>query len=221
MFDSLTFMELRERFLRLTQREQLMFVLVLSAALYFVFDFLVFQPQKQREQALLDSQSALNAQAVVLSAQVSVADRVINENLEQKQLDYQRLKKQAEQLEAVVASVMPETPRMRGLIGDILGASKSKIKVASIKTLPVKTLFGQAPAPAPANASTASAGGPIYKHGLDIELRGSYLDLMTYMRDLEEVNPKLYWSNASLSSGNYPETIFRVSLFMLSAQSKF
>ena len=214
MFDNLSFAEMREKFQLLSQREQLLIVLVLGAALYFLFDFLVFRPQTQRTQALLDSQQSIQSQVVALSAQLASAEQVATDNLEQRQLDYQRLKKQVELIDAMASSVTPDAPNMRSLIGEILGAQKARISPVVVKTLPVKMLVqGDTK-----GASTVQAA--LYRHGVDIELHGSYIDLLTYLRGLEDAHPKLYWSNATLNAGTYPENTMRVSLFLLSAQSK-
>lgn len=214
MFDNFSFAEMREMFQQRTQRERLMILLVLGAALYFLFDFLVFRPQTQRTQALLDSQQSIQSQVVALSAQLASAEQVANDNLEQRQLDYQRLKKQVDLLDAMASSVTPDAPHVRSLISEILGAQKTRISPVAVKTLPVKMLVqGDA-------KGASSVQGAVYRHGVDIELHGSYLDLLTYLRSLEDAHPKLYWSNATLNAGTYPENTMKVSLFLLSAQSK-
>jgi MSHA biogenesis protein MshJ len=210
-----SFSELRDRFSRLSQREQLLMVLVVGAALYFLVDALVYMPQQERMQALITQRHQLQSQVLVLSAEIAAVERTRAENLEQKERDYQRLKKQAALLERVSASLGGEAYPVRALLGEVLGTRQERVTAVGVRTVPAK------PMPAVNRAPGQGAALPaMFKHGADLELRGRYLDLVTYLRDLEERYPRLFWSNATLSAdGSTPESTLRVSVFMLSTQS--
>jgi MSHA biogenesis protein MshJ len=217
MLTNFTYLDLRDKWLRLSRREQLLVTLVLGAAAYFLVDALVFAPQARREQALLDQQKILQAQVLALSAEIAAVDKNKVDNLAQKKVDYLLLKKQAALLESLVQSVTTDAPKIRNLMTEMLDATSTRVKVTAIKTLPVKALAG-ASKPQAVGAAQLGVGG-VYKHGLEIELRGSYLDLMDFLTRVETANPKLLWSTASLTAGTYPENTMRVSVFLLSTQS--
>lgn len=221
MLENFSLSDLRDKWLRLSRREQLLVALVLGAAIYFLVDALVFAPQARREQALLDKQKVLQTQIVVLSAEIAAVDKSRGDNLAQKKADFLLLKKQAALLENLVQSVATDAPKVKNLMAEMLGTRSSRVKVASIKTVPAKALALQGKPQAGAGAAPAAVGtvGAVYKHGLEIELRGSYLDLTSFLTSMEEANPKLLWSNATLTSGVYPENTLRVSVFLLSTQS--
>jgi MSHA biogenesis protein MshJ len=223
MTASFSLSDLRDKFQRLTQREQLLVVLVLAAALYFLIDALVFTPQNRREQDLLDSQKALQSQLLVLSAEMTAVSHARAEDTAQKQAQLQRLKNQSAQLDALAGSVTAATPGIRRLVTEVLGAQPQRVQVVAVRTLPVKALLPSAGAPAAAGAVASApasvTASPVYKHGVDIELRGNYLDLMGYLRSIEAAHPGLLWSNATLTADRYPENTLRVSVFLLSTQS--
>lgn len=216
--------ELRDKWRGLSHREQWMVALVLGAAIYLLVDALVFTPQTRREKALQDSQQQLQSQLVVLAADMAAVDKTRVDNLAKAQAEHALIKQQAAELEGLVQSVSLDEPKIKGLMAGMLGSKSSRVKVAAIKTLPVKPLAAAAKAPA-AGAAPASgppkvlSAGSVYKHGLEIELRGSYLDLMAFLTSMEEANPRLLWSNATLTAGTYPENTLRVSVFLLSTQA--
>lgn len=212
MFANFSISDLRDRFQQLSMREQLLVVVVLGAAVYFLVDALVFASQKQRQNDIETELTALQSQMKVLSAQMSVVERTRADELEQKEQEYRTLKQQVTQLDAVSANVSLEAPKIGKLVGDVVGSAPSRVRTVGIKTVPVQKLF------APKAVGSSAAGPTIYKHGLDIELRGSYLDLLNYLNKLEDAHAKLFWSNATFSAGTYPDNTLRASVFMLSTQ---
>jgi MSHA biogenesis protein MshJ len=207
--------DVRDRFQQLSVREQWLVIVVLGAAIYFLIDALVFVSQKQRGQNIDNELQVLQSQMVVLGAEMKVVERTRADELEQKERELRRLKQQVAQLDAVVGSVSAEAPRIGKLVGDVLGAAPVRVRVVGIKTLPVKTLFAPK---ASAPGASSPAQSMVYKHGLDIELRGNYLDLLKYINQLEETHSKLFWSNAAITAGVYPDNTLRATVFMLSTQ---
>lgn len=211
--------DVRDKFLRLTQREQLLVVGVVVAALYFSFDALVFANQKAREQVLVEKQKAAQAQVLVLSTQIAAIERTRAEEVDQKTRELNQLKAQAEVVEQMVRSVSDQLPPIKALVGAIVDAGDATgVDLVSVKTLPVKSVQGLI-----AGSASAAKPGPaamLYKHGVELVLRGSYLDLLASLQTLEERYPKLLWSEAVLAAETYPQNTLRVTAFMLSTQPK-
>ena len=215
MFANFSLSDVRDKFQQLSMREQWLVVLVLGAALYFLVDSFVFASQNKRQQDMESELKALQTQMVVLAADMKAVERTRADELEQKEREYRTLKQQVAQLDAVTGSVTAEAPKIGKLVGDVLGAAPARVRAVGIKTIPVKTLFAQKPANSAAGAAPQQV---VYKHGLDIELRGSYLDLLKYLNLLEDAHSKLFWTNAAFTAGTYPENTLRASVFMLSTQ---
>lgn len=211
--------DVRDKFLRLTQREQLLVVGVVVAALYFSFDALVFANQKAREQVLVEKQKAAQAQVLVLSTQIAAIERTRAEEVDQKTRELNQLKAQAEVVEQMVRSVSDQLPPIKALVGAIVDAGDATgVDLVSVKTLPVKSVQGLI-----AGSASAAKPGPaamLYKHGVELVLRGGYLDLLASLQTLEERYPKLLWSEAVLAAETYPQNTLRVTAFMLSTQPK-
>jgi MSHA biogenesis protein MshJ len=123
--------------------------------------------------------------------------------------------------------VPPE--RMAPLVDAILRAN-GRLQLVSMRTLPVETISGRA-ATAPAAATTpatpaAPAADPqpdpakpadvLYRHGVEVTVRGNYLDMVDYMSALEAMPTRLFWGKAQLDVEEYPASRLTLTLYTLS-----
>jgi MSHA biogenesis protein MshJ len=61
----------------------------------------------------------------------------------------------------------------------------------------------------------------IYKHEVELVLQGNYLDMLNYMRELETMPERVYWSSSSLKVIEYPKASLRLNVFTLSLEKKW
>lgn len=69
------------------------------------------------------------------------------------------------------------------------------------------------------DASIAVATGKemlLYKHGVQITVRGSYADLMQYMTTLERLPTRMFWGMAKMNVVQYPTAELTLTLYTLS-----
>lgn len=219
MAKQISLSDVRDRLQLMSLREQLLVVGVLAAAIYLLFDVLVFKAQSLREEDLKGQQVSLHAQIAGLKTELGMMERSHAIQIEQSEREYRQLKQQVAQLDALSGSVSEQAPAVGKLVGEVLGASGAGVRAVSVKTVAGKPLsLARTAAPGQAGAPKAPAV-MLYKHGVDIELRGNYLDIMKLLRRLEDANPQLLWSSVVLSAGSYPENTLRASVFMLSKQA--
>ena len=118
--------------------------------------------------------------------------------------------------------VPPE--RMAPLVDTILRAN-ARLKLVSMRTLPVESmssLGAQAAAVAPA-ATSGQAPSPalLYRHGVEVTVRGNYLDMVDYMSALEAMPTRLFWGRAQLDVEAYPAARLTLTLYTLSLDRKW
>jgi hypothetical protein len=58
--------------------------------------------------------------------------------------------------------------------------------------------------------------GPIYKHGVEIVVSGSYGDLMAYLTELEQLPQKMLWNSVKLTVEEYPRARMTITVYTLS-----
>ncbi len=56
----------------------------------------------------------------------------------------------------------------------------------------------------------------LFKHGVQITVRGSYLDLLQYLTQLEQLPTQMYWGEASMRVEKHPEAVLSLTLYTLS-----
>lgn len=101
-----------------------------------------------------------------------------------------------------------EPNKMADLLEQVLNKN-GKLQLVALKTLPVSLLIEK--------QQDANAGQKqIFKHGVQITVRGGYLDLMQYLSALEKMPAQMFWGEASLSVEQYPDAVLTLTLYTLS-----
>jgi len=94
-----------------------------------------------------------------------------------------------------------------------------------MKTLPTTTLAearaesGKAEASKPAaKPAEAPKSGErlVYRHGMEVTVAGGYLDLLRYLRDLEQLRTQLYWGSLEIDATRYPRHTMKIVVYTLS-----
>lgn len=67
------------------------------------------------------------------------------------------------------------------------------------------------------SATAAEAPTPsLYRHGVELVLEGSYIDLLAYLRALEALPQHLLWGGLQLKVGQHPTNVLTLRLYTLS-----
>jgi len=127
----------------------------------------------------------------------------------------QQLKEQDDYLQSRTDRLV-EPGKMADLLKKVLGNNGS-LQLVELKTLPVSPLI-EPPKDAAPNPPDSQAGTQrqIFKHGVQITVRGSYLDMIRYVTALEKLPEQMFWGEASLSVEKYPDSLFTLTLYTLS-----
>jgi MSHA biogenesis protein MshJ len=230
----------------LQPRERFMAFGAVVVVLVYLASAVVFGPLARKEAAL---RSTLQQQVVTLDgidADIAAKARAYandpNDAL-RKRLGEVRAEtaRTSEELRTMQKGLVP-ADRIAPLLETILRAN-GRLKLVSLKTLPATTLTDAAapatPATAPATPAPAAAGAPaagspaagtplvvkapdlLYRHGVELTLRGSYLDMVDYMHALETLPTQLFWGKAQLDAEDYPNVRLTLTLYTLSLDPKW
>ena len=216
-------LKLAARIDALSQRERIMSFAAAAALMVFAVHMGVIGPLL-RKQELLRSQ--------VIQQQNNIAG--INEQIAQKL-------KEAEAdpdapARARLAAVREESGRLgeslramqKGLVApeqvaplleSILRAN-GRLRMVSVRTLPVEPL-GAIGAREAAGAKAAAKHELLFRHGVELAVRGSYLDMVDYMTALESLPTQLFWGKAQLEVEEYPSVRLTLTLYTLSLDEKW
>jgi MSHA biogenesis protein MshJ len=111
--------------------------------------------------------------------------------------------------------------RMVRVLEDMLNRD-SRVRLVKLRTLPVTALVEPvagsstgADAPPPASASGKNL---VYKHGLELTVEGSYLDLLEYQARLEKLPWRMFFARTSINATDYPKVLMTITLYTLSLE---
>lgn len=127
----------------------------------------------------------------------------------------QSLRSEIELIDAQVKDVhkgLVSPDRMAGVLEEMLTRNR-RVQLIALKTLPIRTLTGGEPA--------ADDRAGIYRHGVEINLEGSYLDLLDYVERLERLPWQMFWASADMDASRYPKVRFTVVVYTLSLDKKW
>ena len=231
-------LELMARIDALTLRERGLMFAAVAAVIVFIGHSAVLGPMYQEQDALrrqigqqqnnllgMDGEIAAKLQAYQVDPDAPAREKLAAIRQETATL--------GDSLLAMEHGLVPPE-RMAPLVDTILRAN-ARLKLVSMRTLPVESmsaLGGQAAATAPAAgagdtpAPAAGAGeGPapvlLYRHGVEVTVRGNYLDMVDYMSALEAMPTRLFWGTAQLDVEEYPASRLTLTLYTLSLDRKW
>jgi MSHA biogenesis protein MshJ len=104
--------------------------------------------------------------------------------------------------------------KMAELLEQVLNRN-GQLQLVELKTLPVDFLIPQA-ADTKAGAKSGDGQRQIFKHGVQISVRGGYLDMLRYLDALEKMPTQMFWGEVSLDVDQYPEAVLTLTLYTLS-----
>jgi MSHA biogenesis protein MshJ len=99
--------------------------------------------------------------------------------------------------------------KMAGLLEQVL-RSNDKLQLLELKTLPLSLLIE------PSANGKVPVAQQIYKHGVQITVRGGYMELLHYLDALEKMPTQMFWGEVSLSVEKYPDAVMTLTVYTLS-----
>lgn len=87
------------------------------------------------------------------------------------------------------------------------------LTVVSVENLPPEPLVEGGGAPA---EGQGNPGAGMYRHGLRIELTGQYPDILRYLRSLETLSWKVFWSEVQIKTEKHPVSRVTLVIYTLS-----
>ncbi len=206
-----------ERFDAMSLRERALVFLAASVMLVMLADSALFSPilikQKAYSQKIQQQQEEVRIMQLQLQAytqaQVSDSAKEKRQRLEKRRIELAALDRDAAKKQREL--VTPD--RMAQLLADILKRNPD-VELVSLRTFAANGL-SQVPG---GTSGSASDNSPVYRHGVEIVVAGSYLKLLNYVGQLERLPVKLFWGGMDLQSAVYPRVTLTLTLSTLSPE---
>lgn len=210
----------------LSLRERLLIFAGVVMLLASLFDTFLLEPVLLRQKSL---RGEVAQQQQVVEGVRAQADALALESAPNskspRRLQLEQLRRELAEGNAYLQSSrerLVEPANMAAHLRQILNKNR-RLQLMSLKTLPVSPLLEQGEPQPGARKETAKTGNrpvvqekQVYKHGVQMTMRGSYLDLLNYLTMLESLPQQMYWAKASMTVQQYPVTELTIVVYTLS-----
>lgn len=209
----------------LSLRERAMVFVAAAAAILFVVYSLMLGP-------LFAKENTLRAQIAQVRNNISGIDGEISAKLQGFSIDPDAPNRA--RLAAVKADIDTLGGKLRALEQGLVApekiaplletilAANGRLTLVSMKTLPAAAVaeasLNATPSATPAGSAPAAL---LYRHAVQVTVRGNYLDMINYMHALETLPTQLLWSSAALEVEDYPNSRLTLTLHTLSLDRKW
>jgi len=198
----------------LTLRERLF---VFAAALMVVggaWEALLAAPLEAREARASARIEETRERLAQLDEALAVAAQGIGAGMSDQFDRLRTLRRRVEESEEsvrVFTSDLVDPAQMRFVLEDLI-RRQSGLTLVRASNLEVTPLIDR-----DAESSDAAGDGPmLYRHGLVLELEGSYLDCLAYLEAVERLPWQIYWSRLALETESHPRIRITLELNTLS-----
>jgi MSHA biogenesis protein MshJ len=101
------------------------------------------------------------------------------------------------------------------LLRDVLAPGRG-LRVIALRVMPPAALSRPAPVGARQSSTPTPPSGQFYRHVIELEMTGTYLEFLKYLDDVEALPWRLAWSSVELKTLVYPQVQMRATLYTVS-----
>lgn len=211
-------------------RERVLILLIACAVVATLAQSLLLDPVlAERKRLALETQNdqaeigRMTTQVQSLARNMAVDPDVLLKarlsELEARQAQLQR------QIDAQSADLVP--PEKISAVLEKLLANSPRLQLVEIKTLPRSSInIDQGPAKQEASkagdtkreSADEKKTAVIYRYGMEVIMRGSYLDFLAYLKEIESLPVRMFWDKLNLSAKDYPNVTMRFTVYTISLE---
>ncbi|HLU76423.1 MAG TPA: hypothetical protein VKZ48_00810 [Burkholderiales bacterium] len=210
-----------ERIDAMVLRERAIVFFAAAMVMIFLFNTLLSGPvtKRQREVARQLAQQQLDTRKLQDQIQILVAQSTRDPDVERrKQID--DLKQRIAELDTRLAEKQRELvapDHVPALLEEMLRRER-RLELVGLQSLPPAPLFDASAHAGDRQDGTRVSALQVYRHGVELTVRGSYFDLLRYLDELERLPLRLYWGEVEIAGDEYPQISMKLSVYTLSLE---
>ncbi len=207
-------------------RERVMFFGAVALVLMTLLQVFLLTPVLSRRFQLSTQIAQQEDETKAIQAQIQALVRPKLQD--QDELNRDRLKSLREQMTQLdrqfeqqqLQFVAPE--KMVAMIENLIVENR-KLQLISLRNLPSTGLSPGAGAPSGAAGGQARAADErqVFRHTVELSLKGSYFDLLEYIAALEGMQQRVFWDGFELSVAEYPQSVLKLTIYTLSPEKSW
>ena len=201
----------------MTLRERTIMFVSLLVGLFLLADQVLFPGLRNQQKQLEKQTSDQLAQLNTINDQIT---RMVAENTEDPDVLLRarlaELKQRYAALETSSADITRGlvSPREMARLAQTLLRDNSGLQLVKAENLPAQAI--SLTEAEDAKPGTSVAGPSVYRHGLRLEVKGRYADIVRYLHKLERLNWRVMWGEVKLETRQYPASTATLTIYTLS-----
>ena len=203
-----------DRFNALNQRERISVAALVLVSLAMFIYLLFIEPVILESDNINKQLADLKVQIDTGQTQIAALEKVLTRDPDtENRQQLARLQKHKEIIDKQLREKMQgliEPTQMAQVLEAVL-AKTSNLRLEKLKNLPTRPLIESDDL-----ASQAISEVGVYRHGLQIELHGSYMNMLSYLKTLKALPWDFYWDSLELQVKAYPDSRIVIVVHTLS-----
>lgn len=193
----------------LKTRERIMVLAVLLALVGFAAETFYLDPARKelaRERGRVQTQQTRLADLTAREAELMIRLREDPDVRTRERILALRedIAREEEQLEQAMDNLVSPADMTR-VLADMIPAD-ARLELVGVRSLPTKVI----------TAHAEDSGAPrLYKRGVELQLTGEYLALLTYLKAIESSRWRLHWDVLKITTEEYPRTMIDLRVHTL------
>lgn len=204
-------------------RERAMFFGAVTLVLMTLLQVFLLNPVLSRRNQLSAQIAQQEDETKVIQAQIQTLVRPSVQDQDALNRDkITRLREQLAQLDQQFEEqqkqfVPPE--KMVAMLEGVI-AKNRKLQLMSLRNLPIAGPPPSAVAQAAtaAGAKRGSGAHEVFRHTVELSIKGSYFDLLDYLSTLERMPQRVFWDGFELDAAQYPQSVLKLTIYTLSRE---
>ena len=204
----------------LTLRERLFVFAAMLIVVGGAWEALLAGPLQAREEIATRKIETTRERLEQLDQSVALAAQGIGDGMSNQFDTLRTLRRQVEEGEESVrifTSDLVDPSQMRFVLEELIQRQHG-LELVRASNLEVRPLIDS-------DTSTAAAAGDdrpmLYRHGLVLELEGSYLDCLAYLAEVERLPWHIFWGSLELETEQHPRNRITLELYTLSLEEEW
>lgn len=210
---------------QLSTRERILVLLGALAVVYMIWDSFLITPAQEQYERLTNEQLNIKGQNSDLERRRILASGLLSNSRRQQVLkEISQIEQEIKNfdgliLERLQGRVAPEY--MSALLNDVLQKNQN-LELIRINNQPAEPFVKKKPKDQ--NKTDRQKDNTlidpklmgIFLHSLELELQGSYLDILSYLQELEGMQWKIFWDQVKLEVLSYPRVKVQIRVHTFS-----
>lgn len=198
-----------ERIDAMNLRERGMLLAIVLLLIWAIWHSLLMAPMTERRKLQAQQVESLRAQVAALNAAVqTMAAQSAQDPQAEARLKLEALAAQERDIDRELGQATSSliAPSDMGAVLESILARQSRLTLIGLHSLD----------PEPIDLGSETGIAPLYRHGMRIEVDGSYLDLLQFLQALEGLQWQFIWRDLQIERREHPTNRMRLTLYTMS-----